>query len=235
MHVNDTNESIVGQDSFSTKQGGKTLYCYLDESGNFDFSDSGTEFYFQSALVTRDPYPLLRSLQDVKYGLYMEHLLISKSHSNNDYFHATEDAPYTRSRVYGKLSQLASSIGVYSIAVKKSRTPLDRREPKDFYQEVFKNLIGVVIAEEHVAEEVDNMLVLTDRIPVQKQSRTIIGSLKKALSFALYGSNTVYTVADMDSKSDFGLPKLSVKRKSKGALFVRGGTFSTVYNLQRII
>ena len=182
-----------------------TLYCYLDESGDFNFANNGSEYYFQSALVTVNPYPLLRGLQSTKYQLYKDHLPLSKSHINNDYFHATEDAPHTRTLVYDELARHTAEFKIYSIAVKKSRTPPERREPKEFYQEVFKELIGEVIASESASCKYRSLLVLTDRIPVQRHRRAIIGSLKKALSFALYNTGTLYTVADMDSKSDFGL------------------------------
>ena len=68
-------------------------YCHLDESGDFDFGESGSEYHFQSALVTDAPFPLLEGMQRTKYRLYADHLPLGKSHGNNGYFHATEDAP----------------------------------------------------------------------------------------------------------------------------------------------
>lgn len=184
---------------------GKVLYCYLDESGDFDFGEKGSKYYFQSALVTDNPYPILQGLQLVKYKLYMRHLPLSKSHSNNDYFHATEDALTTRYEAYHELSCHIDAFRVYSISVYKRRTPPDKRDPRLFYQMVFENLIGKVIDSERVVSDFSHILVLTDRIPIQRHRRSVIGSLKRALSFALDGTNTKYTVAEMDSKSDFGL------------------------------
>lgn len=181
------------------------LYCYLDESGDFDFGENGSEYYFQSALVTDTPFPLLEGMQRTKYQLYADHLPLSKSHGNNDYFHATEDAPYTRARTYAEIERHCDEFAIYTICVKKSRTPLEKRDSRTFYQMVFKNLIGKVIDAELVADRYSSILVLTDRIPVQRHRRAIIGSLKKSLSIALEGSGVTYTVADMDSKSDFGL------------------------------
>ena len=194
---------VANLDSESTNP--SRLYCYLDESGDFDFGKSGSEYYFQSALVTNIPFPLLEGMQRTKYQLYADHLPLSKSHGNNDYFHATEDAPYTRARAYAEIERHCGEFSVYTICVKKSRTPLDKRDPRTFYQMVFKNLIGKVIDTEQVTNRYESMLVLTDRIPVQRHRRAIIGSLKKSLSIALEETGVTYTVADMDSKSDFGL------------------------------
>lgn len=197
--------SVDGADPDSRPASPSRLYCYLDESGDFDFGESGSKYYFQSALVTDTPFPLLEGMQKTKYQLYADHLPLSKSHGNNDYFHATEDAPYTRARTYEEIERHCNEFAIYTICVKKSRTPLDKRDPKTFYQMVFKNLIGKVIDAERVADRYGSILVLTDRIPVQKHRRAIIGSLKKSLSFALEETGVSYTVADMDSKSDFGL------------------------------
>ena len=60
------------------------LYIYLDESGNFDFSDNGTPFFLLCAMTTPRPAATQQPLQELKYKLLED---------GNDIegFHASED------------------------------------------------------------------------------------------------------------------------------------------------
>lgn len=69
---------------------------------------------------------------------------------------------------------------------------------------IMANLLKDVIEHEKVVGNYDHICILTDRIPVQKKSAAVVGSIKKNLKTLLDGK-VGYTLAPMDSKSDFGL------------------------------
>ena len=43
------------------------LYIFLDESGNLDFSDSGSRYFVLTSVSTRRPFPFSSALDDFKY------------------------------------------------------------------------------------------------------------------------------------------------------------------------
>jgi len=61
----------------------KSLFIFIDESGNFDFSSKGTKYFILSAVSTLNPLGKER-LEEIKYDLM-------KNGTNLEYFHATED------------------------------------------------------------------------------------------------------------------------------------------------
>jgi len=70
----------------------KSLFIFIDESGNFDFSPKGTKYFILSAVSTLNPLGKER-LEEIKYDLM-------KNGTNLEYFHATEDRQVVRNQVY---------------------------------------------------------------------------------------------------------------------------------------
>lgn len=71
----------------------KTLYLFVDESGNFDFSPKGTKFFVLSCLSTFYPVAEREKLLLLRYELLRDGF-------NQEYFHATEDRQEVRSKVF---------------------------------------------------------------------------------------------------------------------------------------
>lgn len=93
----------------------KTLYLFIDESGNFDFSSRGTKFFTLTGLVTFDPVVRREELLRLRYKL------LADGH-DHEYFHATEDNQATRDAVYAFLASLGGSFEVRSIVAQKNKT-----------------------------------------------------------------------------------------------------------------
>jgi hypothetical protein len=80
-----------------------TPYLFVDESGNFDFSPSGTRSFILTILSTTNPdcigIPLLalryNLLPSYQCGIHME---------EQGYFHASEDTQDVRDHVFGILT-----------------------------------------------------------------------------------------------------------------------------------
>jgi len=63
---------------------GKTLFIFVDESGNFDFRPAGSRYWSITALCTFDPISGRDSLMRLLYEL-------AAAGGGQEYFHATED------------------------------------------------------------------------------------------------------------------------------------------------
>jgi hypothetical protein len=66
----------------------RTLFVFIDESGNFDFSPKGTKYFVLSAINTLNPLGKER-LEEIKYNLM-------KNGNDLEYFHAAEDKQSVR-------------------------------------------------------------------------------------------------------------------------------------------
>lgn len=188
-------------DDFKDK---RVLYCYLDESGDFNFSPTGSPYYIYTALVTDKPLALSDDLLHAKYLLALNNLPFSKSHMGNDFFHATEDSPLTRNLAFNAICKHLDEFRVYSIVVQKNKANPVIRDQKRFFSMIMESLIKDIIFQEKVPSEYDHLCIFTDTIPVQKKSNAIIGSIKTSLKEFL-GGKAEYTLRPMESKSDFGL------------------------------
>lgn len=101
-------------DTSQTEQEAKTLYLFIDESGNFDFSPKGTKYFTLTGLFTFDPVIRREELLRLRYEL------LASGH-NLEHFHATEDTQATRDNVYDFLASLGDSFEVRSIVAQKNK------------------------------------------------------------------------------------------------------------------
>lgn len=76
-----------------TRMSDQTLYIFIDESGDFNFSSSGSKYFFLTATSTLTPENNRDKLRSLKYELL-------KSGTDLEYFHATEDKQATRDKVF---------------------------------------------------------------------------------------------------------------------------------------
>ena len=91
----------------------RTLFIFIDESGDLDFSPKGTKYFLISAISTLDPLGK-EKLEKIKYDL------IEKG-TDIEYFHATKDEQFVRNRVYNFIESL-EGIEIDSVIVQKNKT-----------------------------------------------------------------------------------------------------------------
>ena len=91
----------------------KTLFIFIDESGNFDFSSKGTKYFVLSAVSTLNPLGK-EKLEEIKYDLM-------KNGNDLEYFHAAEDKQAVRDLVYGFIENM-KDIEIDSVIVQKNKT-----------------------------------------------------------------------------------------------------------------
>jgi hypothetical protein len=76
-----------------------TLYIFLDESGNLDFSPKGTKYFSLTCISTLDPLTKREGFPALKYTLLGDGI-------EQEYFHASEDKQIVRDGVFNLISGL---------------------------------------------------------------------------------------------------------------------------------
>ena len=70
-----------------------TLFVFIDESGNFDFSEKGTDHFVMAGVAALAPLDSAAEMQALRYQLLAEGNDVSS-------FHAAEDRQFIRDRVF---------------------------------------------------------------------------------------------------------------------------------------
>lgn len=165
------------------------LYLFIDESGNFDFSKNGSEYFVLTAVVTDDP---VRGNEELLR--WRHHILAAspttlgvKRPRECTHFHCTEDAQYTRDGVFKILTNLRLS--VCSVIVQKNKTNPSIRVQDDFYQRAFAGLVrGIVrrIGTGHVLH------IFASKFQLKRKEAAFLGALKSALASERGLAYTIY-------------------------------------------
>ena len=93
----------------------RSLYIFLDESGNFTFSPNGTKYLFLGAVVTERPFQWSIELDEIKYNIIEEG-------EGLEFFHCTEDKQSVRDQVFKIINGHLQQIAIHSIIVEKRKT-----------------------------------------------------------------------------------------------------------------
>jgi len=75
------------------------VYLFFDESGDLNFTLSGSRYYFFGALTTRTPELLTNPLSKLQYELLAEGVEVER-------FHASEDRQVVRDRVFAIIREI---------------------------------------------------------------------------------------------------------------------------------
>ena len=78
---------------------GKTPYIFIDESGNFDFTPTGTKYFVMTAVSTTQPLKARDQFMKLRYEFLCDG-------TDQEYFHATEDKQAVRDAVFKTIKSL---------------------------------------------------------------------------------------------------------------------------------
>lgn len=176
----------------------KTLFLFVDESGNFDFSPKGTKYFILTCLSTFQPVLGRTKLLVLRYKLLQNGI-------DQEHFHATEDLQSTRNVVFNTINSLDDDIEVHSVIAEKNKTnPSLYRERytkkgrkivrivgADFYQIICRTLLQYVFRRNDFKKASKIIVVLGAIFTRDKQSyilKTLKSYLKKYFSmpFEIY-------------------------------------------------
>ena len=175
---------------------GRLLYLFLDEAGNLDFSPSGTRYFILSSVTKERPFNAYKELTELKYDLV-------EGGMNIEYFHAAEDNQSTRNQVFEIIKRNLSGIRVDSLIVEKRKTGPALRAEEQFYPKMLGYLLRHIV-ERHDISQYAEIVVFTDRIPVQRKRQAVEKAVKQTLAEML-PANVRHRVLHHDSKSNFDL------------------------------
>lgn len=113
-------------DGPSANPASSSLYIFLDEGGDLNFSQSGTKFFTLTCVTKCRPFALDDHLLSLKYDLLEEGLGLER-------FHASEDRQHVRNRVFEKIANSLKSFRIDSIVVEKRKTQPQLRVEETFY------------------------------------------------------------------------------------------------------
>ena len=178
---------------------GKTLYVFIDEGGNLDFSSSGTKYFVLSSISWERPFDIYVDLTNLKYDL-----LEQVPDVEIEYFHASEDKQNVRDMVFDVIKRYLSRIRIDSVVVEKRKTMPSMQEEERFYPYMIKSLLNYVI-NGHDLSAINKVVVFTDAIPIYKKRHAIEGAIKTILKPLLVPNGKVYKILHHSSKSNFNL------------------------------
>jgi len=178
------------------KQNNRCIYIFLDEGGNLDFSPNGTKFYTMSAITAVRPFHLHAPLDDYIYDLI-------EWGKNIEYFHCADDNKHVRDKVFSVIVEKQNSFCVDSIVIEKRKTGTTLQDPKNFYPKMLGYLLRYVV-EQLDRSHIDEVIVITDSIPVARKKQAIEKAIKQTLAEML-PVDCKYRVLHHASRSHFGL------------------------------
>jgi hypothetical protein len=226
------------------------LYIFIDESGNFDFSTTGTHYFVLTAVTTLKPFANRNSLREYRYEQLQQGF-------DQELFHATEDAQVVRDKVYDLIENNFTDITVDSIVAEKCKahpslytvTKVDNKRqmkqeilPDEFYRLNCQTLLRY-ITNRYQRKQLGGIVIVLASIFTNQRSKIILKTLKSYLKqfcsvpFQIYfhqsQSDINSQIADYcgwavyvqyERGESRPLTKISDKLKSKFEIFQRGTT-----------
>ncbi len=183
----------------------KTLFLFIDESGNFDFSPKGTKYFILSGFVTFDPIVHREDLVRLRYGLLAGGV-------DQEYFHASEDKQDVRDKVYSILSAIGNSYEVHSIIARKNKTnpvlyketyvkkgeTIERITGMGLYKKLAECLLQYIFSgKEHM---VSKIVVVLGALYVGEKKKVILKTLKHYLKNEFPG--VVFEIFSHQTRAD---------------------------------
>jgi len=172
------------------------LYLFIDEGGNFDFSQKGTRYFTLTSVMSIRPFLWEADLAAIKYDLL-------ETGTSQEYFHATEDLQATRDRVFAVIASHLVAITIDSVIVEKAKTVQAWQAEERIYPEMLGYLLSYIIAKTQMTTYA-GVIVMTDAIPVKKKRQILEKAVKETLARKL-PQEVSYHIVHHDSKSCLGL------------------------------
>ncbi|WP_211090494.1 DUF3800 domain-containing protein [Nesterenkonia sedimenti] len=149
----------------------RTLFVFLDESGDLNFSAKGTDHFVVAAVYTMDPNLTAAPMQRLKYELMAEG-------SEDLEFHATNNSRSTRKRAAETISSLSSHFGAKVLYVDKHYTH-PKRQSDAGMMEVFGTAVARWLVSECGPDYAFEQIVLVfDSVLTGKQRKAFLKVVK---------------------------------------------------------
>lgn len=176
----------------------KNLYIFIDESGNFDFSSTGTKFFILTSLSTTNPFNVGLPLMKLRYDL-LPNYSCGPAMEENGYFHASEDIQTVRDSVFSVVTDSEDGLRVDSIIAQKNKAnPMFYKQPIELYMRMGEALLKYTL-NRAIWSGYDHVVLVFSSI-FDKKKRGILKQTFKSL-IKQY-ANCTYALYFHDSKFD---------------------------------
>ncbi len=169
------------------------LYIFLDEGGNFDFSVKGTHYFTFTSIAVSRPFPLNNQIASLRFDL------IEQGY-NLEYFHASENKQVVRDAVFALIRQDLNNLHADSLVIEKCKTGPALRPIEKFYPKMLGYLLRYVLKNRLDTDKHSEVIVISDRIPVNRKRNAVEKAVKLTMSEIL-SSGIRYRLLYHDSKS----------------------------------
>ena len=151
-----------------------TLHVHLDESGDLNFSPTGSRFYVFAAAWTYDPSPLANDLTALRFRL------IKLGHGDDlSAFHACDDPAPRRDHVVSVMLD-HKTWNFAAIVVDKPRVNPSLYDPLTFYPK-FAGMVLRFVFRGRVRPATSLVLIYTDTLPFdRKRARAVEVAIKQS-------------------------------------------------------
>lgn len=172
----------------------EVLYLYLDEYGNFDFSEKGTTHFIMTCVTAKRPFSAAHALLDLRYDLLEDGLCIER-------FHACEDVDKVKSAVYDRIAANRNGMKTYIVCLDKTLMPEDAKNAKDIYALSFALIMNEVKARECTART-KLAVVVTDRLPKEAERKAVDKPIKEYMKREFQNVGIPYSLMHHSSSCD---------------------------------
>lgn len=158
-----------------------TIYIFVDEAGDMDFSAKGSKHYMFNFLVKKRPFNLHEHISNYRYSLLERNLdPLNDNRLDIESFHAHNDNKYIKQEFFNIISTFDKrSVQLYSYILEKPKVMPDKRKERDkFYINNLNHAIQRLLDKIQIHSDI---IIITDKLPVQKNRAKQIGALKKGL------------------------------------------------------
>lgn len=158
-----------------------TLYIFVDEAGDMDFSTSGSTHYMFNFLIKQRPFNLHEYIANYRYSLLERNLdPLNGKKLNIEAFHAHRDNKYIKNELFNIISTFnEQGVKTYSYILEKPKVDPNKRKEKDrFYIDNLSFSIQKLLDKLNINK---NFIIITDRLPVQHNKDKQVGALKKGI------------------------------------------------------
>lgn len=163
----------------------KTLFIFIDESGNFDFTSTGTKYFLLTSISSLTPLDNREIFSKYRYELLSQGI-------NQECFHATEDKQDIRDQVFSFLKHCKdfsvdaviaqknkANPSLYKETILKNGKRITIKVEDEFYRIICQTLLKYVMRRYN--NSIDNIVIVLDNLFTDKKRHLILKSLKTYL------------------------------------------------------
>ena len=172
------------------------VYVFLDESGNLDFSSSGTRFFVLTSVSMKRPFRINYMLDSYMYECIENGMDI-------EYFHCYSDNKRVRRVVYDLIAEYVEAIDIDYLIIEKSGVATELQNGMRFYPAMLGRLLNLTSRLDSVARNSSEIVIITDTVPINKGRRAVEKTIQTTLARAL--PRVRHRALHHQSRSHYGL------------------------------